>query len=78
MAISITENHDDAIKWKFSRLYWPFVRESTGNRWIPLKKASEAELWSFLWSWSSPAQTDEQTLDTPMIWDAIALIMTSL
>ena len=26
------------------------MRESTGHRWIPLTKASDAELWCFLWS----------------------------
>ena len=50
--------------------------ESTGHRWIPLIKASEAELWCFLWSVSE--QTVEQTIETPVIWDAIELIMTSL
>ena len=29
---------------------WLFVRESTGHRWIPLTKASDAGLWCFLWS----------------------------
>ena len=42
----------------------------------PLTKASDAELWCFLWS--TPEQTDEQTIETPVIWDAIVLIMTSL
>ena len=37
---------------------------------------SEAELWCFLWS--SPEQTVEQTIETQVIWDAMALIMTSL
>ena len=36
-------------------------------------KASDAELWCFLWSTSEP--TDEQTIETQVIWDAIALIM---
>ena len=45
-------------------------KEFTGHRWIPLTKASDAELWCFLWS------ALEQT--TPVVWDAIALIMTSL
>ena len=39
-------------------------------------KASDAELWSFLWS--APDQTVEQAMATPVIWDAIALIMTSM
>ena len=28
----------------------PLCREFTGHRWIPLTKASDAELWCFLWS----------------------------
>ena len=50
--------------------------ESTGHQWIPLAKASDAELWYFLWS--APEPTVEQTMEKPVIWDAIALIMTSL
>ena len=50
--------------------------EFTGHRWIPLIKASEAELWYFLWY--SSEQTFGYTIDTPVIWDAIAPIMTSL
>ena len=45
-----------------------FCGESIGHRRIPLTKASDAELWCFLWS--SPEQT--------VIWDAIVHIMTSL
>ena len=40
-------SHDDVIKWKHLPRYWPFVRESTGHRWILLTKASDAELWCF-------------------------------
>ena len=40
--------HDDAIKWKHFPRYWPFVRWI--HRWIPHTKASDAELWCFLWS----------------------------
>ena len=43
---------------------------------IPLTKASEAELWCFLWS--APKQTVEQSIDMPVIWDAIVLIMTAV
>ena len=50
--------------------------ESIGHRWIPLTKANDAELWYFLWS--MPEQTAEQMIETPVIWDAITLIMTSL
>ena len=42
--------HDDVIIWKELPHYWPFVRGITGHRWIPLTKASGAELWCFLWS----------------------------
>ena len=45
----------------------------TSHRWIPRTKASDAELWCFLWS--APEPTVEQSLETPVIWDA--LIMTS-
>ena len=46
------------------------------NRWIPLTKVSDAELWCFLWS--VPEQTAEQTIQTPVIWDTNTLIMTSM
>ena len=38
-------SHDDVIKWKHFLRYWSFV---TGDRWIPLAKGSDAELWCFL------------------------------
>ena len=50
--------------------------ESTGHWRIPLTKASAAELWYFLWS--APEQKVEQTIETLVISDAIALIITSL
>ena len=53
----------------------PLCGEFTSHRWIPLTKASDAELWCFLWS--EPEQTVGQTTETPVIWDAITLIMTS-
>ena len=59
-----------------SRVTSPLCGESTNHRWIPLTKASEAELWCYLWS--APDQMVEQTIETPVILDAIALIMTSL
>ena len=58
------------------RVTGPLWGESTGHRWIPLTKASDAELWCFLWS--APEQTVKQTNEMPVIWDAIALIVTSL
>ena len=44
------------------------------HRWIPHTKASDAELWCFLWS--APEQTIKTTIVTPIIWDAVMLIMT--
>ena len=53
--------HDDVIKWKHFR--------GTGiHRWIPLTKASDAELWCFLWS--AAEHTVEQTIETLVIRDA--------
>ena len=42
--------HDDVIKWKHFPRTWPFVRGIHRSRWIPHTKASDAELWCFLWS----------------------------
>ena len=47
-----------------------------GHQWIPLTKASDAELLYFLWC--APEQAVEQIIATPVIWDAIARIVTSL
>ena len=63
-------------KRNFFRVTGPWWGESTGDRWIPLTKARDAELWCF--RWSAPEQTVQQTIDAVVIWDAIALIMTSL
>ena len=60
----------------FSFLLAPLRGESTGHRWIPLAKASDADLWCFLWR--APEQTAEQTVQMPVIWDAMALNVTSL
>ena len=39
-------------------------------------KGQRRGVWCLLWS--APEQTVEQSIETPVIWDAIALIMTSL
>ena len=51
-------------------LCWEF----TGHRWIPPTKASDAEFDVFF---DLPEPTDMQTVQTPVIWDTIALIMAS-
>ena len=66
--------HDDVIKWKHLPCYWPFVRWI--HRWNTLTIASDAELLCFLWS--GPGKTVEQTLETSVIWNAIALMVMSL
>ena len=50
--------------------------EFTGLRWIPRTKASDAELWCFLWSVSK--STVEKTIVRLVIWDTVGPIMTSL
>ena len=45
----ISPVHDDVIKWKHFSRYWPFVRGIHRSLWIPRTKASDAELWCFLW-----------------------------
>ena len=62
--------------WSIFRVTGALGGESTGHRWFPLTKANNAALWCFLWF--APEQTAEQPIETPVIWDAIALIMTSL
>ena len=51
----------------------PLWGESIGHWWIPLTKANDAELWRFLWS--APEHAAGQTIEMPVIWDAIGLIM---
>ena len=58
------------------RVSGPLGGDFTGHWWFPLTKASIAELWCFLWS--APDKTVVWTIETPVICDAIALIMTSL
>ena len=42
--------YDDVIKWKYMfRITGPLCWKFTGHRWIPFTKASDAELWGFLW-----------------------------
>ena len=48
--VTLADIHDDVIKWKHFPRNWPFVRGIHRSRWIPHTKASDAELWCFLWS----------------------------
>ena len=49
--------------------------EFTGHRWIPFTKASDTELWCFYLRLNKRLL---KTIAKPVIWDTIALIMTSL
>ena len=55
------------------RVTGPLWGESIGHWLIPRIKPSDAELSCLLWS--VPEQTVEQIIETPMIWDAIGLII---
>ena len=45
------------------RIIGPLWGEFIGHLWIPLTKASNAELWSYFWA--APEQVFEQTIETP-------------
>ena len=74
--LTVSTFQDDVIKWNIFRVTGPLCGEFAGHRWIPLTKASDTELWYFLGY--ATEQTAEQTITTPVIWDTIAPIMTSL
>ena len=69
----ITDNMMTSSNGHIFLVTGPLCEEFTDHRWIPLTKANNAELLCFLWS----APTAEQTMETPVIWDVIVLIMTS-
>ena len=59
------------------RITDPLWGEFTYHRWIPLTEANDAELWYFFFDLHQNKMV-EQTIETQLIWDAVALIMTSL
>ena len=62
MVTSLGYHHDDVIKSKCIPRYRPFVRGTTGHRWIPLTKAGDVELWCFVYLLcSSPFITMQET-----------------
>ena len=61
--------HDDVIKWKHFRVNWPFVR---GIHWSPVDSHHKGQKRRALMF----SLICEQTIE--VIWDVIALIMTSL
>ena len=51
--------------------YWPFVGDN-----LPVNGGSPSVTRSFF-LWPAPEQTDMLTIETPVIWNAIAVIMVS-
>ena len=49
-SLSAAVCHDDVMKWKHFPRYWPFVRGIHRSPVNSPHKASDAELWCFLWS----------------------------
>ena len=49
-----TGTHDDVIKWRHLPRYWPFVRGIHRSPVNSPRKASDADLWCFLWSVPEP------------------------
>ena len=68
---SCSADHDDVIKWKHFPRYWTFVRGI--NRW-PLDSPIKGQ-WCGFFDLRLNKRMSKQW--TPVIWDTIALIMTS-
>ena len=75
-ALNLILHHDDVIKWKHFPRYRPFVN---GIHRSPVNSPNKGQ-WrgALMFSLIFASQTFEQTIETPVIWDNIAPIMTSL
>ena len=74
--IAACDGHGDVIKWNHFPRYWLFVRGNppvTGG--FPSQRPVTRSFDFFL---STPDQTVEQTIETPVTYDTIALIITPL
>ena len=69
--ISLQFIYGDVIKWQHFPRYWPFVRVDSPSQ----RSVTRSFDYFFL---SAPEQTVKQTVETLLIWDAIALIMTAM
>ena len=67
--------HDDVIKWKHFPHYWPFIRGIHRWRGFPSQRTVTR---SFNVFFDLRLNKHLSIIQTPVIWDAIALIMTSL
>ena len=69
-------NHDDDIKCKHFLLYWPLVR---GIHWSTVDSPHKGQgCAALMFSLISTLPKAEQTIEMPVIWDAIVLIMMPL
>ena len=67
-----SDNHDDVIKWKHLPRFWNLVMGNHRKQVESLTKASDAELWCFLWcAFEEPVKP---TVELPVIWYAITLM----
>ena len=62
------KRHDEVITWKHFPRYWPFV---LGILRLPVNSPHKGQ-------WRGAFMRVEQTMETPVNWDTIALIVTSL
>ena len=71
------QHHDDVINWKPFPRCLSFVRGYPQvSGWFPSQRLVT---WSFdLFCWSASEQTVELTIQTPVILNTVALVMTSL
>ena len=73
----LATQHDDIIKWKHFPRYWPFGL--CGIHRLPVNSPHKGQwrgtfTFSFIFAWTNGWVKNK----TPVIWDAIAHIMTSL
>ena len=66
------QNHDVTSFHRTGHLW----EEPTSHQWIILTKASDTEIWCFLWS--VVEQVVGQPIEMPVIWNTIVLIITSV
>ena len=67
LRLSVSVPHDYVIKWKHLRRYWFFMRRI--HRW-PADSPHNGQ-WRSALMFSLICDTVEQTIETPVIWDAI-------
>ena len=66
-------DHDDVINGNIFRVILVLCAGIHRSPVNSPHRANDAELWCFLWS--APEQTNVQTIETPVIWDAIESII---